>query len=256
VSRHTRITLLTDFGTADGYVGAMKAVIASSAPDVIIDDIAHDITPGDVRAASWALGAYWSRYPAGTVHVVVVDPGVGSARRAIAARIDEQFIVAPDNGTVTFALEEARDVAIREIDNTASDICATFHGRDVFAPAAARIAAGTPFETIGPAVIDPIVITFPQPIRTDAGITGAVIHIDRFGNLITNIPPSMIEGHTTVNVNGLPIPIRRTYADATIGDPLALVGSRDRMEISVRDGNAARLLEAAVGDTVEFVAAP
>src|SRR5690606_8452553 len=163
----TRITLLTDFGTADGYVAAMKGVIAARAPGVVVDDASHDVPPGDVAAAAWTLSRYWNLYPPGTVHVVVVDPGVGSERRALAAEVDGRLFVAPDNGVLTWVLAEAGDAAVVAIEAARlfrTPVSATFHGRDVFAPVAAELArragAGPSrfrevLADLGPEVADP-----------------------------------------------------------------------------------------------------
>lgn len=252
----SRVTLLTDFGTADGYVAAMKGVIAAIAPHAVVDDAAHDIPPGDVHSAAWVLAAYWHLYPRGTTHVVVVDPGVGSARRAIAARLDGRFLVGPDNGVLTRVLaahdEGAADIV--EISNTTfvSDVVsATFHGRDVFAPAAAHLARGVALSDLGPALTDPVRLTL-VPARRDAdgAIAGEVVHVDRFGNLITNIPAEWLPAHASVRVGQRDVRVRQTYGDVASGEVVALVGSRGVLELSVRDGSAAALLAAARADAV------
>ncbi|HEX6134951.1 MAG TPA: SAM-dependent chlorinase/fluorinase [Longimicrobiales bacterium] len=255
--RPPRITLLTDFGTADGYVAAMKGVIAAILPGAIIDDASHDIPPGDVHAASWALDAYWHLYPAGTVHVVVVDPGVGSARRALALEVDRRFIIAPDNGIVTAALRRAplaRAVEIRTPHRLRDTVSATFHGRDVFAPAAAHIATGAPLEELGPPVTDPVLIALPEPARTRASVAGTVVHVDRFGNLVTNIPAADVRGGAVAVGARRRIPVVRTYADVPSGECAALIGSRGALEVSVRDGSAAEVLAAERGTVVVWSA--
>ncbi|HLT67239.1 MAG TPA: SAM-dependent chlorinase/fluorinase [Microbacterium sp.] len=250
----SRITILTDFGTADGYVAAMKGVIADIAPGAVIDDASHDIPPGDVEAAAFALSRYWRLYPAGTVHLVVVDPGVGSERRAIAARVDGRFFVAPDNGVLTRVLDEAaadRIVSIEDPAYTRGHISATFHGRDIFAPAAAHLARGTPLDALGPAVADPVRLPLPRPERTEGTIHAHVVAIDRFGNLITDVPGAWLSPGARVVIEGRDIgPLRRTYADVGPGQPLALVGSTGMLEISVRDGSAATMFDAARGTPV------
>lgn len=252
----TRITILTDFGTADGYVAAMKGVIAGIAPDVAIDDAAHDIPAGDVEAAAFALSRYWHLYPAGAVHLVVVDPGVGSARRAIAARVHGRLFVAPDNGVLTRVLDEAAADRIVSIENPAyirDTVSATFHGRDIFAPAAAHLARGTPLQALGPDVADPVRLPIPRPERAAGAIHGHVVAIDRFGNLITNVPGAWLGPNARVVLAGRDVgPIRRTYADVRPGQPLALVGSTGMLEVSVRDGSAAQAFEAARGAPVRI----
>ena len=258
----TRVTLLTDFGTADGYVAAMKGVIAAIAPGALIDDASHDVPPGDVAAAAWSLWRYWRLYPAGTVHLVVVDPGVGSARRALAAEADGRLFVAPDNGVLTRVLAEAGSAAVVAVEAAElfrTPVSPTFHGRDIFAPVAAelarRAAAGAPYRRaladLGPAIADPVRLPLPQPQRDGGRVAGEVVHVDRFGNLITNIPGEWLAEGARVRVEGGPdAPLVRTYADASPGALLALVGSAGLLELSVRDGSAAERLGAGRGTAV------
>ena len=232
------ITLLTDFGTSDGYVAEMKGVLVTLAPSVPIIDVAHDIPAQDVEYARLALARYWRRFPEGTVHLVIVDPGVGSARAALAVESGGRFLVGPDNGVLSpalFALD-AKVVAL-EVPSTASP---TFHGRDVFAPAAARLAAGSSLESLGEPYDEPLRLRTPVPSRQpDGTIAGEVIVIDRFGNAITNI---IARNGGTVEVGDFQLPILRTYSDAGSGEPIALVGSSGLIEIAVRNGNAAEVL--------------
>lgn len=245
-----RITLLTDFGTVDGYVAAMKGIIAAIAPDVSVDDAAHDIPRGDVRAAAWALAGYWRHYPIGTIHVVVVDPGVGSTRRALAMEADERLIVAPDNGAVTKLLAEASNVRIVAIERYMSEVVsATFHGRDVFAPVAAHLARGIALEDLGHAIDDVVQLELPQPLRDGSTIHGAVVHVDCFGNLITNIPTAWLDSASVARIGSVAVPILRAYSDVAPGEALALVGSRGLLEISVRDGRAVDVLK--ISDAAE-----
>ncbi len=250
-----RITLLTDFGTADGYVAAMKGVIASIAPGVPIDDATHEIPPGDVAAGAWALGRYWDLYPEGTIHVAVVDPGVGTARRAVAARIGGRYFVAPDNGILTWVLDSGAAVEAVEITEhrfLRDVVSATFHGRDVFAPVAAHLAVGARLDELGSPIHDLVRLDIPRPERTPSGAQGSVIHVDRFGNLITNIPGSWAGGTAMVLVAGREVgPVRRAYGDVRVGELLALVGSAGVLEISVRDGNAAVTLGVGRGARVQ-----
>jgi S-adenosylmethionine hydrolase len=240
------ITLITDFGTADGYVGELKGVLVSSAPDAGIIDITHDIPPQDIERARLTVARIWRRFPEGSIHVVVVDPGVGSARAALAVASDGRFLVGPDNGVLSPALltPSARAVTLN-VPNGAS---ATFHGRDVFAPAAAALARGASIDALGAAAVSPVVRRTPEPTRrADGAIEGEVIIVDRFGNAATNLI-SLRGG--MIEVGSLAIPIRRTYADANTGDPVAVVGSNGFIEIAVRDGDAARALELARGTRV------
>jgi S-adenosylmethionine hydrolase len=245
------ITLLTDFGTADGYVGEMKGVLASMAPGVTIVDIAHDVSPHDVDGARLALARYWRRFPEGTVHLVVVDPGVGSARAALATSSEGRYLVGPDNGVLSPALLHAgaRCVSL----SVPSGAAPTFHGRDVFAPAAAQLALGVSLESLGNVEDSPVIRRTPEATRRDDGaVQGEVISVDRFGNAVTNLL-AMRGG--SVQVNGLSLALRRTYADAAQGEPLALVGSSGLVEIAVRDGSAATLLGLARGSSVVLLPA-
>jgi S-adenosylmethionine hydrolase len=240
------ITLLTDFGTADGYVGEMKGVLASLAPSATLVDVAHDVAPHDVDGARLALARYWRRFPEGTVHLVVVDPDVGSARGALATQSEGRFLVGPDNGVLSPALLHAgaRCVTLR-VPSTAAP---TFHGRDVFAPAAAQLALGASLETLGAVEGDPLIRRTPEATRRDdGGVHGEVISVDRFGNAVTNLL-AMRGGQ--VQVGELTLGLRRTYADAASGEPMALVGSSGLVEIAVRDGSAAERLELRRGSSV------
>jgi S-adenosylmethionine hydrolase len=243
------ITLTSDFGTADGYVGEMKGVILSEAPGAVIVDITHEIEPQDVDSARLLVDRCWLRYPAGTVHVVVVDPGVGSARPAIAVQSKGRFLVGPDNGVFSSALAaaDAKVVALR----VPADASATFHGRDVFAPAAARLATGVPLCELGAPHARPLVHQDPDPVTLQNGsVAGEVVHADRFGNAVTNLLAVPIRQDAIVEVAGRQLPLVRTYSDVGPGEPLALVGSNGRLEIAVRNGHATRVLGLARGARV------
>lgn len=254
-----RVVLLTDFGTADGYAAAMAGVIAAAAPGALVEHAAHDIQPGDIFGAALALSRYACLYPPGTVHLVVVDPGVGTSRRAVGASIDGRFFVGPDNGVFTMALRGAGRVQLVELDpgGGAQDISQTFHGRDLFAPAAARLAGGESLHLLGTPVHDPVLIPVPEPARQGTGIRGAVLHVDRFGTLITNIPASWVRDDPDageapqVAVDGVVIgSVRRTFGDVESGSPVAMVGSLGLLEVAVRDGSAADRLGAAAGSPI------
>lgn len=251
----SRLTLLTDFGTVDGYVAAMKGVIASIAPAATVDDAAHDIPPGDIRAAAWALRRYWRLYPPGTIHVVVVDPGVGGARRPLAAEVAGRLLVAPDNGVATWVFDEAPPTRVVAIANPAflrERISRTFHGRDVFAPAAAHLAAGVPLTELGPALRDVVRLERPPLGFAPDAIRAEVVHVDRFGNLVTNVPEDWAS-FGAVHVAGVDVGrVRRTYSDVEPGELLALVGSAGYLEVSVRDGSAAARLGVGRGAPVEL----
>jgi len=242
------ITLLTDFGTADGYVGEIKGTLLAALPDATVVDITHDIPPQDIEAGRLTLARVWRRFPAGTVHLAVVDPGVGGDRGALAVESDERFAVGPDNGLLSPALlvAGARAVAL-PIPQSAAP---TFHGRDVFAPAAAELARGRSLDMLGTPVHEPVIRRTAEPRRLgDGALQGEVITIDRFGNAITNLMglrPGSIE------VNGTALPLRRTYSDAVPGALVAVVGSSGLIEIAVRDGNAARAHRLVRGSVVLF----
>lgn len=241
------ITLLTDFGTADGYVAELKGVLISLAPGAPIVDLSHEIPPQDIAMARLTVARYWRRFPVGTVHMVVVDPGVGTTRAAIAIESDGRFLVGPDNGVLSPALFtlDARVVQIR-IDPTAS---ATFHGRDVFAPVAARLASGTPLDEIGEPYADAVRLRTPPPRRDAHGLLhGEVLTLDRFGNIITNLMTREASG--MVKIAGRAARLVRTYGEASRGELVALVGSSGFVEIAVREGSAAAALGVQRGDVV------
>lgn len=271
------VTLTTDFGTADGYVGTMKGVILSIVPHAQLVDISHHIARQNLRQAAYTLYTAYPFFPPRTVHLVVVDPGVGSARRPIALCTPAGCFVAPDNGALSYVMARERVEVVVELTDPRyrlPQVSYTFHGRDVFAPAAAHLAAGVPISALGPPVTDPV--TFPPP-RLDVApeqVEGEVLHADRFGNVITSIgllgwsagelslDPAFgrVEGETlvrfragqaVVQVAGQEIAgVHRTYADVAPGQALALVGSEGHLEIAVREGSAAQRLGLHVGDAV------
>jgi S-adenosylmethionine hydrolase len=230
------ITLLTDFGTADGYVAEVKGVLLSLVPDAQIVDASHEIPPHDVELARLTLAKYWRRFPARTVHLVIVDPGVGSSRAVMAVESEGRFLVGPDNGVLSPALlvRGARAVSLA-IPN---DAAPTFHGRDVFAPAVARLALGEELEFLGLPHEHPFIRrTAESHQRADGTIDGEVIAIDRFGNAITNL---IARPGASVEVGSRLLPLVRTYADVPSGSLCALAGSTGLIEVSVRDGSGAQ----------------
>lgn len=232
------LTLLTDFGTRDGYVAEMKGVLLSTVPEATLIDVSHEIPPQDVEAARLAVARYWRRFPAGTVHVVVVDPGVGTPRAALAVQAEGRLLVGPDNGVLSPALlmPGSRAVAL-PVPAGASP---TFHGRDVFAPAAAALARGAALETLGSPARAPVLRRTPEPVRdADGSLRGEVISVDRFGNLVTNFI-ALRSG--SVELGGRRVPMRRTYADVQPGELVAIVGSSGLLEVAMRDGSAAQAL--------------
>ena len=245
---HPLITVLTDFGTADGYVAEMKGVILTQVPGAQVIDVTHDIPAHDIDAARLTLARYWRRYPAGTVHLAVVDPGVGTHRAALAVAADGHFFVGPDNGILSPALLSGTAHAVSLA--IPAHAAPTFHGRDVFAPAAAALARGEPIGSLGDRAASPEVRRTPEPHRMQNGaIAGEVIAIDRFGNAITNILG--VRGGR-VEVAGMVLPVVRTYGDADAGAVTALCGSNGLVEIAVRDGHAARAHGLRRGSAVVF----
>ncbi len=231
-------TLLTDFGTQDGYVAAMKGVIATIAPSAFVHDASHDIAHGDAWAAAFALRRYWRRFPAGTVHVVVVDPGVGSVRAALALEAEGRFFVGPDNGVFTFVpAQRCVQLPVR------NDVAPTFHGRDVFAVAAGKLLRGDALDTLGTDAPVRVALDLPEPKNGK----GQIILQDRFGNLITNFTQA-----ADVVVAGREVKLKRTYADVAEGELLALINSDGFLEIAVRNGSAAQKLGVSRGAPVSL----
>lgn len=255
------ITLLTDFGLKDGNVGVMKGVIWKIAPEAQIADLSHLIPPQDVREGALILSRSAPFFPPGTVHLAVVDPGVGTHRRPLGARLGEHYFVLPDNGLITLLLEQAeRDHQIIEFVHLNQpqywlpSISHVFHGRDIFAPCAAHLANGVLLQELGTPISDPQRLEFPVPRRTERGLQGEVIHIDHFGNLSTSIrrqhlgePPGVTVRLRDVEIKGLV----RTFSDRPVGELIALYGSTDYLLICVVNGSAAHRLGAQFGDPVE-----
>ncbi len=247
------ITLTTDFGDADGYVGAMKGVILSLAPQVTVVDISHAVPAQQVRHASRVLATAAPFFPPGTIHVAVVDPGVGSQRRGIALQTPTAMFVGPDNGLFSpFLRDQLACVALTNAAAHHHPVSATFHGRDIFAPVAAHLANGMPLAALGPVVDDPVTWPDPRPQRLpDGRLRAHVVYVDHFGNLVTNIQ-SLTGQDVQVLVGGTTLPLRHTYADVASGELVALVGSSGDLEIAVRDGSAAERLGVGVGTPVEI----
>jgi S-adenosyl-L-methionine hydrolase (adenosine-forming) len=243
----TLITLLTDFGTADSYVAEVKGVLLSQVHGAALVDVSHQVSPGDVRAAQYILSRVWHRFPQGSVHLAVVDPGVGTDRRALAASLAGHFFVAPDNGLLSFLPADAHFAALPIPAGAAP----TFHARDVFAPAAGQLALGASLSHVGHPITDPYRAPLPAP-RTDGGVVvGEVIYVDRFGTLVTNIPGDAVEPGVRIKVAGTEIgTLSRTFGDVGRGTLVAVVGSDGSVEVAVRDGSAARLLGVGVGAEV------
>jgi S-adenosylmethionine hydrolase len=267
------ITLMTDFGAADGYVGTMKGVILGIAPAARLVDLSHEIAPQNVRQAAFVLLTSYSFFPSRTIHLVVVDPGVGSARRAVAMRTPAGTFVGPDNGVFSYVMALETVEALVELADPCyrlPRVSHTFHGRDLFAPAAAHLASGVPIADLGPAVADPVTLPLPRLDVTPESVVGQVLHVDHFGNVVTSIgeltwieaelafEPALGRGrgrvvaaNAAVEVAGQRIAgVQRAYVQVEPGEMLALVGSSGYLEIAIREGSAAQTLGVRPGDEV------
>jgi len=249
----TTITLLTDFGTDDEFVGVMKGVILGVNPSATIVDITHQIDPQNIIQAAWLIPSYYQYFPKGTVHIIVVDPGVGSDRLIIALKKADHFFLAPDNGVLSLILESGDIDKVVGITNESyflTPVSRTFHGRDIFAPAGAHISLGIEIGRMGaPRDIEELLrLKIPKPYLSDEGeLVGAIISIDRFGNLITNIKVSDInellepypESQPVFKIGGREIGgLSESYQSTAPGNPLAIIGSREYLEFAVNKGSA------------------
>ncbi|HYG34068.1 MAG TPA: SAM-dependent chlorinase/fluorinase [Clostridia bacterium] len=252
------ITLTTDFGTSDWFVGTMKAVILRLNPKAVIIDLTHGIPPGDIRAGAFALAASCRFAPKGTIHLAVVDPGVGSERKAIVVQTADYFFVSPDNGVLSWALVNEKIKAIHRLENKTyflHPVSQTFHGRDLFSPVAAHLSLGLPAQKLGPKQSDFVHLPWPELQRSSNSVKGEVIYLDRFGNGITNIAASDLH---TLGQGDLQVSIGRKrlcgvasfYQAVPAGKPVAVVGSSGYLEIAVNSGNAAQKLGLKIGSPV------
>lgn len=255
------ITLASDFGMRDYYVSAMKASILAINRKVRLIDVSHEIPPQDIMSGAWVTKNSAFLYPSGTIHVVVVDPGVGTKRRPVALRIRDQLFVGPDNGLFTLVADQDECEAF-ELTNTSfwsNERSNTFHGRDIFAPVAAHLSKGVPLEELGIPIDQLVSFRWALPVSDNEGIQGWVMHIDHYGNLITNITEEMLNGITSkgsVKIyigNTILKTIVRTYADVGSGEAAALIGSSKNLEIVVNNGNAEQLLGAQKGAPISVL---
>lgn len=261
------ISLMTDFGIKDGNVGVMKGVIWNIAPETQISDLSHMIAPQNVREAALILARSAPFFPENSIHVVVVDPGVGTARRPMAARIGNQYYVGPDNGTITLLLESAEKaglvvecVHLNKPEFWLSTVSFVFHGRDIFAPVAAHISSGIQLKDLGTQFSDPVRLELPRPHKTDSGWLGEIIHIDHFGNIASNIRTETLglelnnKARMIVRIAGLEIRgLINTFGERPVGEIVALMGSTGNLIVSVVNGSAANRLSAKVGDSLEVI---
>jgi S-adenosylmethionine hydrolase len=257
------ITLLSDFGLKDPYVAEMKAVILGISPDARIVDISHSIDKFNLRMGAFVLASAAPYFQDGTIHVGIVDPGVGTERRALIVRTKRYFYIGPDNGLLMLAAEKDGIRQVCSIENPAFALCrvsSTFHGRDIFVPAAAYLANGVPLREFGPEIKDYNIPLFSKPtLRADKKLIGEVLHVDDFGNLITNVTSSDLTKSgikptkpLNVRLKGtlLHLSLCKTYGEAPIRSTLALIGSHGFFEIAVNQGNASQKLKTKVGDAV------
>ncbi|MBN3961003.1 SAM-dependent chlorinase/fluorinase [Nostoc sp. NMS8] len=260
IDQQPLITLLSDFGDRDVYVGIMKGVIAQINPRVTIVDLTHQIPPQNIAAARFSLMNAYAYFPVGTVHLAVVDPGVGSKRRAIAVEFAQGFLVGPDNGIFSGVLSQSPAIAAVELTNLnywrTPQPSKTFHGRDIFAPVGANLASGVPFKQLGQE-IDPaslVKLDIGNCKQTTTGVVGCIQYIDHFGNLVSNIPGSYVQGRTWyVEAAGLTILGCETYSDVKLGEIIALVGSHGWIEIAINSGNAHSQLQLDCQETLQVV---
>jgi len=251
------ITLTTDFGLADSYVGVMKGVMLGIDPTATIVDISHDITPQDVREAAYVIYTAYPYFPPDTIHVVVVDPGVGSRRRAIALRAAQACFVAPDNGVLSYVLARegmSEAVGLTNPRYHRPTVSRTFHGRDIFAPVAAHLARGVPLAELGGPLTEVVTFPLPQPrVLPDGDVAGHVLHIDRFGNLVLDVREGdgILGKGLVLEAAGCRIQgLGRTFSDVPAGELVAYIGSSGHLEIALREGNAARSLGMEIGDHI------
>jgi S-adenosylmethionine hydrolase len=257
------ISLLTDFGLRDGYVGIMKGVIWQIVPEIQIADISHNISPQNILEGAIAWGRTVPYFPDGSVHIGVIDPGVGTQRRPIAARLGSHYFVLPDNGLISIMLDSAekkdQPIEFVHLDNTKywlPEISNVFHGRDIFSPVGAHLAKGIQLKELGSPIDDPVLLEIPHPHSSPRCVRGEVISIDNFGNLASNIMQSDLDGlgAVAVHIAGFEIDgLVNTFGERPPGELIALYGTRSDLLISVVNGNAAQQLKVNVGVPIEVV---
>jgi S-adenosyl-L-methionine hydrolase (adenosine-forming) len=255
------ITLLTDFGLEDTYVASMKGVILEGCPNARLVDVSHLVPPQDVCAGAYLLASCYRDFPPGTIHLAVVDPGVGTDRRGLVLKADHYYFVGPDNGLFSWVLHEAAVWEAYSLERTEfwrATVSKTFHGRDIFAPVAAHLGMGVPVQAFGPPCT-PKLAPWTDATQTGAEILGQIIHIDHFGNAVTNVTRTTLERFASpsslaVGIGGLTlVPIVETYGDQETGRVVALIGSSNRLEIAVNQGHAAKTCGIRRGDPVSVV---
>lgn len=257
MNKNRLITLLTDFGLQDVYVGVMKGVIAQINPGLNVVDLTHAIPPQDLAAGRFCLMNAYSYFPPETVHIAVVDPGVGTPRRAVAVEFAGGFLVGPDNGLFSGVLSQTRAISAVELTNRkywrTPAPSTTFHGRDIFASAGAYLAGGINIKELGNEIDVRTLVQLPMAefSQVEQGIVGCIQYVDRFGNLVTNIPACLVKNrHWRVDVGNISIVAGETYSDVKVGKIVSLTGSHGWVEIALNGGNAAAFLQLGVGEPV------
>lgn len=255
------ITLTTDFGLQDHYVSAMKAVILDICPDVRFVDVSHQIPPQDIMAGAWVVRNAAMLFPANTVHLVVVDPGVGTSRKPVALKIKDQYFVGPDNGIFSLIGDEYDYEAVNLTNDKywRKNTSNTFHGRDIFAPVAAHIANGVEIQELGEPIKELVTYRWAIPISDKDGIQGWIVHIDRFGNLISNIPEELIRKSSRSSKfriyvgNTILEEMVDTFGAVPDGEPAAYIGSSGTLEIAINKGNAREMLGVEKGAQISLI---
>jgi S-adenosyl-L-methionine hydrolase (adenosine-forming) len=258
----TVITLLTDFGTRDTFVGVIKGVIWNIAPGVQIADLTHEISPQNVMEGALAIADAAPYFPAGTIHVCVVDPGVGTARRPMVASIGGQYFIGPDNGLFSLLIAKAEDytnppvyMALTQTRFWLPQVSSSFHGRDIFAPVAAHLAKGTKMEELGEPFDRPVLISIPRPQKTEKGWSGQVMRVDHFGNLETNLTRAQLAGseHVKISIQDKTLQgVATTFGSRPAGELTAMIDSGGHLSIAVVNGSAAKMLGAGYNEKVQL----
>jgi len=256
------ITLTTDFGLKDPYAAEMKAAILGICPNAVIVDITHEIEKFNIRTGAYVLASAVPYFPTGTIHIAVVDPGVGTRRRPILIQTCQGFLIGPDNGLLTLAAENQGITSIHEVTNPRlmlPRVSSTFHGRDVFAPAAAHLANGAPLTGFGPEIRNAVKPDFTKVMLRKGVMIGEVLHVDNFGNIITNISEKETARIRTKDMVNVELPNRKfelkfckAYAETKPREPLALIGSHNYLEIAINQGNAADKFKIKLGDKIKL----
>lgn len=253
------VTFITDFDTKDGFVGSMKGVMLKINPDIRFVDISHHITPQKIWEGAFVLRNCFRYFPEGTTHLVVIDPGVGTDRKGIIVETQRYYFIAPDNGVLTLAYRKSEVIRTVEIQNDQyfqPIVSKTFHGRDIFSSVAAHLAGGVPIDEFGPEAEHGLMLQFPDIEVTGDRLYGSIIHVDTFGNLISNISPEILKQHgfdgdVCVEVGSRRIRnIKQTYFDVPVGDPVAIFGSTGFLEVAVNQGKANDILKLDVDDPI------